>query len=123
MVEAAQLSQHAQAGYACYNQIKKGAPAVAMKSNNASMSHRQLAEDTAGRLHAYIGKRHVSSDAYGKGIARSNQESTNLRVYARNNKVTSAVAFHTAHTVVMPGKALTAWREAVCAEAEYVNVL
>ena len=125
MVEAAQLSQDAQAGYACDYQNKRSARSC-NEVKECVKGHRQLAEDTAGKRPAYIGKRHVTrlcSDAYGKGIVRSNQESTNLRVYARNDDVTSAEAFHTAQTVVMPGKTLSDWREAVCAQAELVDVL
>lgn len=90
------------------------------------MGHRQLGEDTAGRRPAYIGKRHVSrlcSDAYGKGIVRSNQQITHLISYARPNDVPAAEAFHTAQDVVMPWRDLAAWCEAIVAQSDFLNVL
>ena len=88
--------------------------------------HRRLQADVAGRRPNYIGHRYVTrimSDAYGRGTVRSNQESTNLRVYARDHDVTAAESFHAASTVVMPGKDLTSWREAIFAQSSFVKVL
>ena len=45
----------------------------------------------------------LCSDAYGKGVVRSNQESTNLRANTKDNDVTSAETFRTAQTVTFPG--------------------
>ena len=83
-------------------------------------------DETCHRRPAYIGKRHATrlcSDAYGRGIVRSNQESTNLRVYSRDHDVTAAESFHTAQTVAMPGRDFTAWREAIFANKDHVEVL
>jgi hypothetical protein len=74
----------------------------------------------------YIGKRQVTrlcSDAYGKGIVRSNQESINLRIGGNDANVTSAESFHTASFVNFPGRDLTKWREAVYQNADYVEML
>ena len=60
---------------------------------------------------------------YGKGICRSNQESTNLRIAATWNDVTSAESFHTASFVQFPGKDLTAWREAVYNHTAAIDVV
>ena len=73
-----------------------------------------------------IGKRHVTrlcSDAYGKGIVRSQQESINLRVYSRDTDVLAAETFRTASTVTSPGIDLTRWREAIFENADYVEML
>ena len=75
---------------------------------------------------SYIGRRHMlrlCSDAYGKGIVRSNQESVNLRVSGTPDDVTSAEFIHTASSTVFPGKDLTKWREAVYQHSDYVDML
>ena len=54
---------------------------------------------------SYIGHRHVTrilSDYYGRGIVRSNQESTNLRTYIRRGDVTSAESIKTNKNIVLP---------------------
>ena len=63
------------------------------------------------------------SDAYGKGICRSNQESTNLRIGGTDSDVTSAESFHTAFMVQFPGKDLLNWREAIYQNDAYVDML
>ena len=73
-----------------------------------------------------IGKRHVTrlcSDAYGKGIVRSLQESTNLRVYSKDTDVLAAETFRTAYSVAFPGGELTHWREAIFERVDYVPKL
>ena len=68
--------------------------------------HHALAEKIWDRRLSYIGHRHVTricSDYYGKGIVRSNQESTNLRAYASADDVTAAESIATTKTCVMPG--------------------
>ena len=125
MAEAAQLSQDAQAGYDCDYQNKRSARSCNEVKEHVK-GHQRVSEDTAGRRPAYIGKRHVTrlcSDAYGKGIVRSNQESTNLRVYARYHHVSDAEPIHTAQTGCMPGRDLTSWREAIFAQIDQVKVL
>ena len=55
----------------------------------------------------YIGKRHVSrlmSDAYGKGIVRSQVESTNLRANTKENAATHAESFRTSQTEAFYGR-------------------
>ena len=42
------------------------------------------------------------SDHYGRGIVRSNQESTNLRTYIRRGDVTSAETIKTNKNIVLP---------------------
>ena len=42
------------------------------------------------------------SDYYGRGIVRSNQESTNLRTYIRRGDVTSAESIKTNKNIVLP---------------------
>ena len=44
----------------------------------------------------------ILSDYYGRGIVRSNQESTNLRAYSRTDEVTAAEAIKTNKNVIMP---------------------
>ena len=71
----------------------------------------------------YIGKRHMMrlcSDAYGKGIVRSNQESINLRINGTRDDVTSAESFHTASFVQFLGIDLVQWREAVYTNRTFV---
>ena len=73
-------------------------------------------KDIAERGPSYIGKRQVQrlmSDAYGKGIVRSNQETTNLRIGGRDDRVTSAESFHTTRFVQFPGQGFISWREAI----------
>ena len=106
IVEAAQAAQDAQAGYACDYQNKRGARSC-NEVKECVKGHRQLNEDNAHRGPAYVGKRHgtrLCSDAYGRGIVRSNQESINLRVHSKDHDVTAAESFHTAETTVMPGR-------------------
>ena len=64
-----------------------------------------MAEKIVDRRTSYIGHRHVTrilSDYYGRGIVRSNQESTNLRTYLRWGDVTSAESIKTNKNVVLP---------------------
>ena len=64
-----------------------------------------MAEKIADKRTSYIGHRHVTrilSDYYGRGIVRSNQESTNLRTYIRWGDVTSAEAIKTNKNIVLP---------------------
>ena len=125
VVEAAQNAQDAQAGYACDYQNKRAARSC-NEVKECVKGHRQLHADLKNEPPAYIGKRHVTrlcSDAYGKGIVRSNQESTNLRIYSKSHDVTAAESFHTSQTTVFPGRDLTLWREAVYERREYVEAL
>ena len=65
----------------------------------------------------------LCSDAYGKGIVRSQQESINLRIGGVDHDVTSAESFHTASFVQFPGQDLTRWREAIYDNASHVDML
>ena len=71
----------------------------------AKKGHHALAEKISDRRISYIGHRHVTrilSDYYGRGIVRSNQESTNLRAYSRTEDVTAAEAIKTNKKVNLP---------------------
>ena len=125
MIEAVQYGQDAQAGYACDYQNKRGARGC-NEVKESIKGHRTLHDSICTKRPEYIGKRHVTrlmSDAYGKGVVRSNPESINLRVYAKEHDVTSAECFHTAQTIVFPGRDVTAWREAIHANSDYVKML
>ena len=76
IIEAAQIAQDAQAGYACDYQNKRG-PRAFHEIKECRKGHHQLAQHTASKDRSYIGKRHVTrlcSDAYGKGVVRSMQD-------------------------------------------------
>ena len=65
----------------------------------------------------------LCSDAYGRGIVRSNQESINLRVTGVDADVTSAESFHTSSFVNFPGQDVCKWREATFEAADYVEMI
>ena len=68
--------------------------------------HQQLGFEIKDERIAYIAARHakrILSDAYGKGVVRSNQESTNLRTYTKENDVTAAETFRTAQCMSFAG--------------------
>ena len=78
MVLALQTQQNAQAGYAADYQNKRSAQSFS-EVREAKKGHRAMAEQIADKRTSYIGHRHVTrilSDYYGRGIVRSNQEST-----------------------------------------------
>ena len=90
-----QSSQDAQVGYTCDYQNKRAARSC-NEVKERMKGHKKLMKDIAERGPSYIGRRQVQrlmSDAYGKGIVRSNQESTNLRIGGRDDRVTSAESF------------------------------
>ena len=62
-------------------------------------------------------------DAYGRGMARSNQESINLSIGGTDATVTSAESFHTASFVNFPDRDLARWREAIYENESYVGML
>ena len=108
MLEDVQYTQDSQAGYACDYQNKQ-APRCCNEVKEVVKGHRELHVNLAQESATAIGKRHVTRlccDAYGKGVARSNQESYNLRVYAKDNDVLVAETFRTAQTVAFPGQDL-----------------
>ena len=125
VIEAVQSSQDAQVGYACDYQNKRAARSC-NEVKECVKGHRRLHDEVATHRPSYIGDRHTKrllSDTYGRGIVRSNQESTNLRVYSEDHDVTAAESFHTAQTMVKPGKDLTEWREAIFKGKDRVEVM
>ena len=115
VIDAFQTSQDAQVGYTC-DYCNKRAARSCNEVKECIKGHRKLHSDVSDKRPAYIGKRQVlrlCSDAYGKGIVRSNQESVNLRIAGTAEDVTSAESFHTASFIQFPGKDFIKWREAV----------
>ena len=103
--DVAARAQAAQAGYACDYQCKRLARGFHEVKEHMK-GHHKLRETLHGQKVSYIGKRHVGrilSDAFGKDIVRSQQERTNLNVYASDWDVTSAETIKTAQTVHFPG--------------------
>ena len=101
---AAQTQQNAQAGYAADYQNKRSAQSF-NEVKEAKRGHHALADKIHDKRISYIGHRHVTrilSDYYGRGIVRSNQESTNLRAYSRTDEVTAAETIKTNKNVIMP---------------------
>ena len=97
------------------------APEHSTRWNKCRKGHGQLGEDIAHERPAYIGKRHVTrlcSDAYGKGVVRSNQERVNLNAYAKDNAVVAAETVRTAQTECMPGRDLVTWMEHLTGQGE-----
>ena len=124
-MESLQNSQDAQVGYACDYQNKRAARSC-NEVKECIKGHRRLQNQIQDKRPDYIGKRQVTrlcSDAYGRGIVRSNQESINLRIGGTDAKVTSAESFHTAFFVHFPGRDLIKWREAVYQNVDYVEML
>lgn len=125
VLQAFQCCQDAQVGYTCDYQNKRSARSC-NEVKECIKGHRRLQSQVADKRPAHIGKRQVirlCSDAYGKGIVRSNQESINLRVGGSEDNVTSAESFHTASFVNLPGRDLVKWRESVYQNASYVETL
>ena len=125
MLNAAQNSQDAQAGYACDYQNKRAARSC-NEVREAVKGHRTMHASIAEESVSYVFKRHVTrlcSDAYGKGIVRSQQESINLRVNSTDNDVLAAETFRTAGTAMFPGQDLIKWTEAVFEHRDYVEML
>ena len=101
MIEATQLAQDAQAGYAC-DYCTKRLPLAFNECMECVKGHRQLALDLRQESINRIGKRHamrIVSDAYNKGIVRAQVENTNLRAYGTSSDVTSAECSKTCQTV------------------------
>ena len=106
MVEATQIAQDAQAGYAC-DYCSKRQPMAFNECKEACKGHRKLAEKIGKEPLNRVGKRHamrIMSDAYGKGIVRAQVENTNLRAYAKDNDITSAESIKTCMTVSFVGR-------------------
>ena len=106
IIQAAQASQDAQAGYAC-DYCNKRQPMAFNEVKECCKGHVDLTVKTRGESISYIGKRHATrlmNDAYGKGIVRGQAENTNLRAYGRSNDVTAAETFRTTQTVSFFGR-------------------
>ena len=125
VIDAFQIGQDAQVGYTC-DYCNKRAARSCNEVKECIKGHKKLQSQVADKRPAYIGKRQVirlCSDAYGKGIVRSNQESINLRVAGTDDNVTSAESFHTASFVQFLGKDLVNWREVIYQDTDYVEML
>ena len=112
VIETVQSIQDAQIGYQCDYQNKRAARSC-NEVKECMKGHRKLSADTVDKSPNYIGKRHVTrlcSDAYGKGIVRSQQESMNLRISGNEHNVTSAEMFstHSTHSKSRQGPHCTA---------------
>ena len=100
MINAAQVAQDAQAGYACDYQNKRQ-PMACNEIKECCKGHAVLGKQVARQRVSKIAKRHASrlmSDAYGKGIVRGQVEIASLRVHAREDDVTFAEAPRTSQT-------------------------
>ena len=125
VVHAMQSQQDAQIGYSCDYQNKRAAKSC-NEVKESMKGHRKLAVDNETKRPDYIGKRHVSrlhSDVYGRGITRSQQESTNLRATGVENVVTSSEFFSTSELVPFPGADACKWREAYYENTETVGAV
>ena len=106
IIQAAQASQDAQAGYAC-DYCNKRQPMAFNEVKECCKGHVDLTSKTRGESINYIGKRHATrlmNDTYGKGIVRGQAENTNLRAYEKTNDVTAAETFRTCQTVDFYGR-------------------
>ena len=86
MVEAMQMAQDAQAGYAC-DYCTKRQPMTLNEVKECCKGHSTLAENIRQEPLQCQGKRHatrIMNDAYGKGIVRGQVESTNQRTYSKD---------------------------------------
>ena len=105
IVNAVQVAQDAQAGYAC-DYMNKRQPMAINEIKECCKGHASLATQVAGKGAPYVAKRHASrlmSDAYGKGIVRGQAENVNLRVNAREDDVTHAETLKTSTTDAFHG--------------------
>ena len=88
--------------------------------------HRKLQKDLRNDAVHVIGKRHairIANDVHGRGIVRSNQESTNLRLHDEKKDNMHRETFRTAAVERFPGIDLTNWREAIFASSDDVKTL
>ena len=101
MIEAMQVAQDAQAGYAC-DYCTKRQPMAFNECKECVKGHQKLAMDLKQESLNRIGKRHaqrIVSDAQNKAIVRAQVDNTNLRAYARTSDVTCAESINTCQTV------------------------
>jgi len=106
IIEAAQVAQDAQAGYAC-DYCNKRQPLAFNEIRECCKGHQDLNQKLRGESVNYIGKRHamrLMSDAYGKGIVRGQVECTNLRANFKGTDTTHAESFKTSQTQAFYGR-------------------
>ena len=106
LIEATQVAQDAQAGYAC-DYCNKRQPLAFNECKECVKGLKQLSERYRDNPLNKLGKRYamrIMSDAYGKCCVRAAVENTNLRAYARNDDITSAESIKTCQTVSFFGK-------------------
>ena len=78
VIEGTQIAEDAQAGYACDYSNKRSAKTF-NEVKEFRKGHRTLPTELEGERPAYLGKRYATrlcSDAYGKGVVRSNKSAT-----------------------------------------------
>ena len=105
MVEAMQVAQDAQAGYAC-DYCTKRLPMAFNDVKECCKGYSTSAENISQEALQHQGKRHATrnmNDAYGKGIVRGQVENTNLCAYSIANDVTSTESIKTCKTVSLSG--------------------
>ena len=91
LIEATQVAQDAQAGYAC-DSCTQRQPLAFDEVKKCCTGPITLVEHLRQEL-LRLGKRHAScimNDVYGKGIVRGQVENTNVRAYTRDHDVTAA---------------------------------
>ena len=105
MVNAAQLAQDAQVGYACDYQNKRQ-PCGCNEVRECCSGVNNLGKNIGHQPVARQGKRYMTRilcHAYNNGIVRSAVENRNLRANARAHDVTFAECFRTCATAIFAG--------------------
>ena len=106
IIEAAQVAQDAQAGYAC-DYCTKRQPMAFNEVKECCKGHMTLAANIAREPINKQGKRHairLINDLNGKGIVRGQVENSNLRAYSKKGCVTAAEAIMTAFSEAFYGR-------------------
>ena len=101
LVEATQIAQDAQAGYAC-DYCSKRQPLAFNACKEWVKGLQRLTERYRDDPLNKLGKRYamrIMSDAYGRSCVRAAVENTNLRAYAKSNDITSAESIQTCQAV------------------------
>ena len=100
IIQAAQVAQDAQAGYAC-DYSNKRQPMRFNEVKECCKGHTVMAETIAREPVNTQGKRHavrIMNDLYGEGIVRGQVENAILLAYSRKDGVTAAEASMTCRT-------------------------
>ena len=106
LIEATQIAQDAQAGYAC-DYCNKRQPLAFNECKECVKGLQRLSEKHGDDPLNKLGKRYamrIMSDAYGKSCVRGAAENTNLRAYARSDDITLAESIQTCQTVSFFGR-------------------